>query len=341
MRNNDPIQKVSRIGEIPIAIEWPSGSERRRIASDDPVKMRADYGYIPGTIERSDGMEIDAYLGPNKESRKVFIITQLSRERQYDEPKYMLGYDTAAEAQDDYEYHIEKIPVKFGGIREESWEGMLEIISLSLKTPEVPTAEFRQNRGKQLYSNEIVDDEAVREGIEVEAEHKDLIVWLKAYLKEHGEFPPDETIYAQIAVRHLKESPTYYKELAEMENMNADEHREHTPIVSQQQADFFGAELGRKERGEKGQTDMSIEELKRHLREWGKKNELTDIQISKAYADAVNSGLRGNKAFATAAYNLGITTDQVFEARDRMLNPVTPEAKRDEGSRLYGSKGNK
>lgn len=145
-----------------------------------------------------------------------------------------------------------------------------------MQTEKILLVESKQNKGKQLYSNEIVDDdEAVREGIKVEAEHKDLITWLKAYLKERGEFPPDETIYAQIAVHHLKEDPDYYKELAKMENKNADEHREHTPIVSQQQADFFGAEVGRKERGEKGQTDMSIEELKRHLREWGKKNAIS------------------------------------------------------------------
>lgn len=154
MINNDPVQKVDRIGEIPIAIEWPSGSERRRIATDDPVMMRADYGYIPGTEERSDNMELDVYLGPNKESRKVFIIKQFSRESQYDEEKIMLGYDTVQEAQDDYEYHIEKIPVKFGGIREVPWAELLEIIALSLKTPEVPTAESKRNEGQQLYGSE-------------------------------------------------------------------------------------------------------------------------------------------------------------------------------------------
>ncbi len=72
---------------------------------------------------------------------------------------------------------------------------------------------------------------------------------------------------------------------------------------------------------------------------YGNKLNVSDFEISKAYADAVNSGLRGNKAFATAAHKLSISTEDVLNARDRMCNPVTPEAKREEGSRLYGSKG--
>lgn len=44
-------------------------------------------------------------------------------------------------------------------------------------------------------------------------------------------------------------------------------HRKHTPIVSEKQRGFMGAELARKRAGEAGKTDMSKAELERHLHE--------------------------------------------------------------------------
>jgi len=44
-------------------------------------------------------------------------------------------------------------------------------------------------------------------------------------------------------------------------------HRKHTPIVSEKQQGFFGAELKRKREGKSGKTGMSEAELARHLEE--------------------------------------------------------------------------
>jgi len=44
-------------------------------------------------------------------------------------------------------------------------------------------------------------------------------------------------------------------------------HRKHTPIVSQAQQRFMGAELARKRAGKKTKTEMSEAELSRHLKE--------------------------------------------------------------------------
>ena len=44
-------------------------------------------------------------------------------------------------------------------------------------------------------------------------------------------------------------------------------HRKHTPIVTEQQRKFFGAELGRLRTGEPRVTAMPEEELRRHLKE--------------------------------------------------------------------------
>jgi len=43
--------------------------------------------------------------------------------------------------------------------------------------------------------------------------------------------------------------------------------RKHTPIVSEKQRGFFGAELARKRAGKKTKTEMSEAELSRHLKE--------------------------------------------------------------------------
>ena len=47
--------------------------------------------------------------------------------------------------------------------------------------------------------------------------------------------------------------------------------RKHTPIVSEAQRGFFGAELARKRAGKATKTDMSEAELVRHLKEAGGK----------------------------------------------------------------------
>ena len=47
--------------------------------------------------------------------------------------------------------------------------------------------------------------------------------------------------------------------------------RKHTPITSEAQQRFMGAELARKRAGKKGKTDMSETELSRHLKESGGK----------------------------------------------------------------------
>ena len=47
--------------------------------------------------------------------------------------------------------------------------------------------------------------------------------------------------------------------------------KKHTPLTTARQARFFGAELGKAKEGKPRETDMSREDLKRHLREWGAK----------------------------------------------------------------------
>jgi len=57
-------------------------------------------------------------------------------------------------------------------------------------------------------------------------------------------------------------------------------HRKHTPIVSEKQRGFMGAELARKRAGKKGKTKMSQVELSRHLKESKGKNLPTRADLS-------------------------------------------------------------
>lgn len=50
-------------------------------------------------------------------------------------------------------------------------------------------------------------------GMKVEAEHKPTVSFIKAYALQHKRLPPEQTIYRQIALNHIKEDPLYYSKL--------------------------------------------------------------------------------------------------------------------------------
>ncbi len=150
--------------------------------------------------------------------------------------------------------------------------------------------ESKQNKGKQEYGNEIVDDAELKKGMKVEAEHADLIEWLKAYHTNFGKFPDDETIYAQIAKAHLEEDPSYYKELAKMENKN-------------------------------GMKEDVIADYKKEL-------ESLEFDV-KHDPTLLDQGWKEK---------IAAMKKKIAEVEKMNSNPLTPEAKRNEGSRLYGSK---
>ncbi|KKL74389.1 hypothetical protein LCGC14_2065370, partial [marine sediment metagenome] len=113
---NDPVKETIDIHGLPVALEWRLG-ETRKYYNHDPLKprskgtvdydqkMKADYGYIKGVID-ADGEELDVYVGPNRESTKVFVLEKMRRtDNSFDENKVMLGYDTMAEAKKSYLQH--------------------------------------------------------------------------------------------------------------------------------------------------------------------------------------------------------------------------------------------
>lgn len=97
---------------MPIAVENKAGSVRKwhdpRHDEDGETKMLYPYGYVKGTLGL-DGDEVDVFVGPDKKSDKVFVVTQLQRFEfeEVDEQKVMLGFPDADRAKTAYLQHFD------------------------------------------------------------------------------------------------------------------------------------------------------------------------------------------------------------------------------------------
>lgn len=104
---------------LPISVENPKGGKRywtdEETGETGVTVMEYPYGYVKGTLG-TDGDEVDVYVGPNKSSDKVFVITQQKKPDvgytgqkpwvEVDEQKVMLGFNSAKEAQECYMRHF-------------------------------------------------------------------------------------------------------------------------------------------------------------------------------------------------------------------------------------------
>jgi len=98
---------------LPIHIENKTGSTRHwkdRNGEEGKTKMMFDYGYINGT-KAKDGEGVDVYVGPQKNSNKVFAIDQII-DGKFDEQKVLLGFEDSKDARACYQAHM-KAP--YGG----------------------------------------------------------------------------------------------------------------------------------------------------------------------------------------------------------------------------------
>ena len=105
---------------LPISIENGKGSSRHwtdeATGETGSTKMEYPYGYVRGTLG-TDGDAVDVFIGPNKKSRKIFVITQMKKPefKEVDEQKCMLGFNSAKDAKDAYLRHYDD-PKFFGSM---------------------------------------------------------------------------------------------------------------------------------------------------------------------------------------------------------------------------------
>lgn len=121
LRKSHYISHTTHYMGMPIVIENPKGSLRHwhdpLKDEDGTTKMKYDYGYFFGT-NSGDGKVVDVYIGPHKDSRKVFVVDQVDpRTGVFDENKVMLGTNSKKEAKEGYLQHYND-PRFFGDIHE-------------------------------------------------------------------------------------------------------------------------------------------------------------------------------------------------------------------------------
>lgn len=104
-----PVVERVDFQDLDLAIEFPKGSKRSYV--DDQGKerfktMKADYGEVRGT-KGLDGDAVDVYVGPDRTSSKVFVVTQMKRGNwdKVDEEKCILGVGNKAAARKLYLSH--------------------------------------------------------------------------------------------------------------------------------------------------------------------------------------------------------------------------------------------
>lgn len=111
---------------LPVSIENRKGSTRSwydpHNKQPGTTKMKFAYGYIRGT-KGTDGDHVDVYLGPDKNSDKVFVVHQRKAPdfKEFDEDKCLLGFPSGKEAKEAYMGQYDN-PKFFGGMTVMSME---------------------------------------------------------------------------------------------------------------------------------------------------------------------------------------------------------------------------
>ena len=115
---------------LDISIENRAGTYRRGVDSDGhawKTKLHHDYGYIRGSIG-VDGDHVDCFLGPDRDSEKVYIVHQTKPgTNTYDEDKVMLGFSDSLQAKRAYLSNYDRSDM-FGSMETVTIDELKELI---------------------------------------------------------------------------------------------------------------------------------------------------------------------------------------------------------------------
>src|ERR1700674_46092 len=111
-----------------IIVEHQKGSRRSGTAKDgtrwEGPPLPCAYGAIKNTRAR-DGEQVDAYIGPYRDSKRVFVVDQVNADtRRYDEDKVLLGFRSKDDALAHYRsaFSDGKAGARIGAVTEMSAE---------------------------------------------------------------------------------------------------------------------------------------------------------------------------------------------------------------------------
>ncbi len=122
VEKSHPVEEKVSYDGVKIDIENKKGSTRNWYDPNEDkegkTRMNYDYGFIPHT-EGVDGDGVDVYIGPSKDSARVFVIRQMKGPdfKKYDEDKVMMGFSSPEEAKAAYMKQYDD-PKFFGDMKE-------------------------------------------------------------------------------------------------------------------------------------------------------------------------------------------------------------------------------
>ena len=115
---------------LDISIENRAGTYRRGVDPDGhawKTKLHHDYGYIRGSVG-VDGDHVDCFLGPDRDSEKVYVIHQVKpMTKTYDEDKVMLGFSDSQQAKRAYLSNYDRSDM-FGSMETVTIDELKELI---------------------------------------------------------------------------------------------------------------------------------------------------------------------------------------------------------------------
>jgi hypothetical protein len=141
---DDRVKVRYEIHGFTVGVEWPAGLPRMYGKDNSKVGKTsyADYGFFEGTTS-ADGGGIDVYVGPQKQSKKIYLLLQkptswdVEHGNREPEPKYMLGFGSIDDAEAGYRASMPE--EYFLSIGEVGFEDFVQTIKTALtgKTPVV------------------------------------------------------------------------------------------------------------------------------------------------------------------------------------------------------------
>lgn len=142
------LQGHTTVQGLGVAIENRKGSVRTGKNEDGTewrTKFKLPYGYIKGT-KGADNEEIDAYVGPDRESPTAFVAHQKKENGQHDEDTVMLGFRTKEEAKRGILAHYDD-PRHIGGVDPVPMKRLKELLARGEKITKISTPRMDERAG--------------------------------------------------------------------------------------------------------------------------------------------------------------------------------------------------
>ena len=98
-----------------LKIAFPKGSERAGTSPDGEMwkrTMTADYGDIEG-LRGADGDKMDVFVGPRRDTDKIFVVDQVKEDGSFDEHKVIMG---AASEEQARQVYLSNYPAGWNGL---------------------------------------------------------------------------------------------------------------------------------------------------------------------------------------------------------------------------------